>query len=89
MACVQAAKSDPGNNCAVPRTEALHDDPAMTVAQQKGLPTIDLTRYFCDAHACFPVIGGVLVHKDATHVTPTFARTLGPYLLTQVRRIAQ
>ncbi len=88
MDCVAKA-ADPGKDCAVPRAQALHDDPAMTVAQQKGLPAIDLTDYFCDAQSCFPVIGGVLVHKDTTHVTPTFARTLGPYLLTQVRRIAR
>jgi hypothetical protein len=50
---------------------------------------IDLTRYFCDARSCFPVIAGVLVHQDITHVTPAFARRLGPFLLAEVRRIAR
>jgi hypothetical protein len=45
---------------------------------------VDLTRFFCDARRCFPVIGGVLVNKDVTHVTAVFGATLGPYLLRQV-----
>jgi hypothetical protein len=31
------------------------------------------------------VVGGVLVYKDENHLTPLFARTLGPYLLRAVR----
>jgi SGNH domain (fused to AT3 domains) len=84
MACVRAH----AGSCAVPRAQALHPDPAVAAAQERGLPVIDLTRYFCDARSCFPVIGGVLVHQDMTHVSAAFARTLGPYLLAEVRRIA-
>jgi hypothetical protein len=32
------------------------------------------------------VIGGALVRKDNTHLTSTFATTLGPYLLRAVSR---
>ena len=39
-----------------------------------------MSRYFCDATRCFPVIGGALVHKDATHMTARFGATLAPYL---------
>jgi hypothetical protein len=85
MACVRAQRG----SCAVSRAQALHPDPAVTAAQQRGLPVIDLTRYFCDARSCFPVIGGVLVHQDMTHVSPAFARRLGPYLLSEVRRVAR
>jgi hypothetical protein len=35
---------------------------------------------FCGPRTCLPVIGGVLVHKDAHHLTRTFSRTLGPLL---------
>jgi hypothetical protein len=41
---------------------------------------LDLTPFFCDARRCYPVIGGVLVYKDSTHLTGLYARTLGPYL---------
>jgi hypothetical protein len=34
------------------------------------------------------VIDGVLAYKDFTHLTPTFAKTLGPALLDELRRAA-
>ncbi len=46
-----------------------------------GAEGLDLTRDFCDSRLCFPVIGGALVSKDATHLTSVCGRTLGPYLL--------
>ena len=42
--------------------------------------SIDLTNFFCDARYCYPVVGGVLAYKDQNHITPTFARTLAPYI---------
>ncbi|MBK0296601.1 polyprenyl synthetase family protein, partial [Bacillus sp. S34] len=41
---------------------------------------VDLTEYYCTDTVCPAVIGGVLVHRDATHLTNTFAVTLAPYL---------
>jgi hypothetical protein len=87
LACVQAAPTKPGSSCAVPRATALAPDPAIAAAAQRGADTIDLSRYFCDDASCFPVIGGVLAYQDRTHVTPAFARTLGPFLADQVRRL--
>jgi hypothetical protein len=46
-----------------------------------------MTRWFCDAQYCYPVIGGVLVHRDRNHMTIDYARTLGPFLLRAVRRL--
>jgi hypothetical protein len=46
---------------------------------------VDLTKFFCDSRQCFPVIGGALVYKDATHITSVYGRTLGPYLLRALR----
>ena len=66
--------------CRVPRERALHPDPALAAARAVGVHAIDLTRQFCDARWCYPVIGGALVHKDADHLTQVFARTLGPFL---------
>ena len=45
---------------------------------------MDLTPFFCDQRSCYPVVGGVLVHKDINHLTRHFAETLGPYLLRAV-----
>ena len=70
--------------CAIPRASSLSEDAAITAAQRLASPRItpiDLTDFMCDAKNCFPVVGGVLVHKDIGHMTRTFSETLGPYLL--------
>ena len=38
----------------------------------------------CGARQCYPVVGGALVFSDETHLTQTFATTLGPFLLREV-----
>ena len=87
LACVEATPEKPGSSCAVDRATALAPDPAVTAAEQRGAPLIDLSRYFCDQQRCFPVIGGVRAYQDLTHVTPQFAYTLGPYLADELRRL--
>ena len=65
-------------------------DRAAIAARRRGSPRvhlIDLTPFMCSPRLCFPVIGGVLVYKDKTHMTPLFAATLGPFLLQRVDRL--
>ena len=52
--------------------------------ESRGARAVDLTDHFCDRRDCFPVVGGVLVHKDVDHLTQQFAATLGPYLLRAI-----
>ena len=84
--CVRAAIArslDAGRECAVPRRRVLPADPAADAAtrlRSRRVRLIDMTRYFCDADRCFPVIGGALVHKDSTHMTARFGATLAPFL---------
>lgn len=85
--CVEdavAAGLPPGTTCAVSRRGALLPD-AEAVAAARGTDprarVIDLTPFVCDATRCFPVVGGVLVNKDADHLTRAFSASLGPYLL--------
>ena len=91
--CVQQAVIDrrhPGSACAIDRAKAVRRDPAAVAARRPGMPrvhVVDLTRYMCSPRLCFPVVGGVLVHKDTTHMTPLFAGTLGPFLLRRVVRL--
>jgi hypothetical protein len=86
IGCVERAVSrhrPPGLACALDRDEALDRDPAIAAARadRSGrVRTVDLTRYFCDAERCFPVVGGVLVVRDHSHMTGAFSATLGPYL---------
>jgi hypothetical protein len=85
--CVRRAMAHgrpPGPACALPRKFALPRDPLVAAA---GLQTtraahvVNLSHHFCNARKCFPVVGGVLVHRDVDgHITKQFAETLGPYL---------
>jgi hypothetical protein len=91
--CVERAMASgavPGTACAVARAKVLTPDPAFVAAgrtRAERVRTVDLTRFFCDRRRCFPVVGGVLTHKDSTHITPLFAETLGPYLQRALARL--
>jgi hypothetical protein len=79
-----------GVRCAFPRAPALPVDPAAVAARRmrgSRVRLVDLNRYICDSGRCFPVVGGVLVFKDLSHLTPLFATTLGPFLERRVRRL--
>jgi hypothetical protein len=86
LACIQRALAQrrrPGVTCALPRRSALQPDPAIDAAVRSRSPllrAIDMTRFMCDRTRCYPVVGGVLVHKDVGHLTRAFSTTLGPYL---------
>jgi hypothetical protein len=80
------ARQPPGERCALPRETALTADPAAEAATELGSPryaVIDLTSFFCDDTRCYPVIGGVLVYKDISHMTRVFGRSIGPYLVSR------
>lgn len=79
-----------GPACSLSRRWAL--PPAATVigarrAQRRGVHVLDLSRRFCDAKRCYPVVGGALVHNDVEHLTDTFSTTLGPVLLGRLDAI--
>ena len=76
--------------CAVARSKTLRHDAAAVAARRDRsgrVHLVDLTRFMCSRRLCFPVVGGVLVHKDKTHITSLFAGTLGPFLLRRVSRL--
>lgn len=64
--------------CREPRSSA-QKEAATNLRQQveaTGAHWIDLSRFFCDADACFPVAGNVLIYRDHNHLTPTYVRTM-------------
>ena len=93
-ACVERAidRNRPaGSACSLRRAGAIDPDHAAIAAARLHSPrlaTIDLTGYFCDLRRCYPVIGGALVYKDTTHILEPFAKSLAPYLLREVERLA-
>ncbi|TML08990.1 MAG: hypothetical protein E6G41_00900, partial [Actinobacteria bacterium] len=91
--CIQQAMRHhlhAGRVCAVPIGRVLRPDPLAIAARRVGtrVQVIDLKRFQCSKHRCFPVVGGVLVHKDIDHLTRLFATTLGPYLMRAYDRLA-
>lgn len=95
LACVArvvAAHTEPaGPACATPRNVALTEDAGARAVQELGskrYQLVDLTQFFCDDVNCFPVIGGALVYRDVLgHITVAFSRSLGPFLLSDVRAL--
>ena len=91
--CVRKAKAkgrNAGTVCAVKRSAALREDPAVIAARRLRSPrvtVIDMSRYLCSRQRCFPVIGGALVYKDDQHMTDVFAATLGPFLQSAINKI--
>jgi hypothetical protein len=86
----RAAHQDAGAACARLRSTSLRPDPAVEAVRRmhsKRIRAIDLSHYFCDATRCPPVIGGVLVYKDLTHITRAYGATLAPYVLREIRRL--
>jgi hypothetical protein len=90
--CVRRAYARGQNvamRCARARAKAVGRDPAVKAARQlRGrVHVLDMTPFFCSSTACYPVVGGALVHKDIDHITTVFARTLGPFMVSKVARI--
>jgi hypothetical protein len=74
------AKRTIGTSCALDRATSLLPDPQLRAAGGR-VKVLDLSKYLCDATRCPSVIGGALVRKDGSHMTQTFAQTLGPFVL--------
>ena len=86
---VLVRKGNPGTRCATPRSASLSTDAGGGAVQAMASPRfrfVDFTPFFCTTTSCLPVVGGALVYRDAQgHITPAFARTVGPYLLRRVQ----
>ncbi|MEQ7009806.1 acyltransferase family protein [Actinopolymorpha sp. B17G11] len=69
--------------CAVPREHAMAmstDDQIRAAEGLAGVDLVDLTDDVCPAPRCAPVIGTMIVWRDAHHITATYARSLAPRL---------
>ncbi len=93
--CIEQALAEriltPAQACALRRSYALRPDPVVQAAQSLATPAVQVTNlasFMCDASVCNPVVGGVLVLRDVSHMTTTFSATLGPYLLKSVNRLS-
>jgi hypothetical protein len=83
LTCLGRMSGPTTDACDSPRAPALaaFDGSAEAVARLGDRAAfVDLTERYCSATTCPAVIGGVVVHRDPTHITATFATTLAPYL---------
>jgi hypothetical protein len=82
--CVSQAL-DNLEDCAIPRSKAL-DYPPLNVraAEAESVHLIDPTPVLCLERRCPAVIGDVLVYRNGAHLTPTYVRTLTPWLGKQL-----
>ena len=77
--------------CTSPRDVALATGAAnpmlRAVVDQPRVHLIDLTDSICPTERCAPVIGGVLIYRDSSHLTATYVTTLAPRLNDALRRL--
>ena len=74
--------------CAFPVAEAYptFDLNTATAAMTDGaVPVVDLGELYCAAGTCPLAVGNVLVYRDLHHITATWSRTLGPFLVDRIR----
>jgi peptidoglycan/LPS O-acetylase OafA/YrhL len=88
--CVGAHPDDYGA-CSYPSGRGS-GTPALTVAaEQLDVPLLDLGRWVCPGGgpepACPPVVGGVLVFRQGSHLTATYVRSLTPVLHSELVRL--
>ena len=63
------------------------DNLITAAAGMPGVAAINLTDYMCTKDQCPPIIGNVVVYRDAHHLTETFVTTLVPYLEKELLRV--
>ena len=75
--CVASHPDDVGA-CTFPR----HDDvtPLVEASRSMDVPVADVRPWVCPGDECPPVIGGVLVYRQGTHLTATYVRSMTPVL---------
>jgi len=73
--------------CTNPVSEALAAGiiTEKVLALVPDLPMIETRSRFCDDTQCYAAIGGVSVYFDASHLSGTYSRSLGPWLADEIR----
>ncbi|MFT4050807.1 MAG: acyltransferase family protein [Microbacterium sp.] len=74
-----SAHLESADDCAVLRSVAVAGfarAAERSAAEANDVPYVDLTDSLCTPTLCFPILGNVLVYRDAHHLTATFSRVL-------------
>jgi hypothetical protein len=66
--------------CMFERNEASGGRPAQWRVAEHGFRVIDMSDWICPSQRCLPVIDGVLVYRQGSHLTATIVDRLAPVL---------
>ena len=80
--CIEQWMQQAAVKCAVTRAQGLTPADPMPAAVA-GFPNVtvaDLTDSFCSLKSCPPVVGKIVVYRDNSHITSTWAQHLQPVL---------
>lgn len=81
VTCIETDPDTANDRCSRPLDDALVDDGlTRAVENDPNARLVDMTPFYCAGDRCLAVIGGVIVYRDGTHLTATYASTLAPYL---------
>lgn len=85
--CISDSADDLNDPCTQQERFAIFPDPIMNAvdrADDPGIVGVDTTDVFCDGKTCHSVVGGLVVARDSTHLTASFAETLAPRFETEI-----
>lgn len=79
LTCLSKNEDAP-ENCKAKQEDIMRKENLITQADYipESATTMDVTDYFCDGEYCHYVIGNVVTHFDANHMTATFSRSFAP-----------
>lgn len=80
--CIKANPKSAATTCARDRASALTPNDPMPAAVQgmAGVKTANFTDAYCGAKTCSPVIDGITVYRDHSHISADWAMHLLPVL---------
>lgn len=94
--CVAQHPDDYDTACTFPRTPATGSEALRAVveqAEESGMRAdyVDLEPWVCRSETCQPVVDGILVYRQGSHLTASYVKALAPVLerslLDSVRRM--
>lgn len=80
--CIKKNQNSASTACARDRASALtpNDPLPDAVRGMPGVKVVDFTDSFCGQKTCSPIIDGIVVYKDHSHMSPEWAMHLLPVL---------
>ena len=84
--CIETWMAQAHTKCAISRTNGLTPPDVLpdAVKHLKNVTVVDLTNSFCNLKTCSPVEGNIVVYRDNSHITSTWAKHLEPQLDAQI-----